>query len=194
MTRPRVVPEGSCLLLDYLQIDEPNVFNHLVDQKSIESVLVCRTQAVAKQLMTHRATVPDNVSYAITHDLHPTPSSLLTHSSCLFTTDIRCTDPHGPEYLMASRIPTHQTIPSLLTRSSGLVTTDARCTDHPRPPSETPLGGAALKFYKGGLHAPEFFKGDLHALETYEGNLHALKSDDLHAPESHKSDLHTLET
>lgn len=56
--------------MDYLQIDDNQVFNHLVDQKSIESVLVCRTQAVAKSLMTHRENVPQNVSYAITLDYY----------------------------------------------------------------------------------------------------------------------------
>ena len=68
--RPRVVPSGSHLLIDLLQIDEPNVYNHLVDQKSIESILVCTTQSQAKQLMTHKETVPDNVSYAITQDFY----------------------------------------------------------------------------------------------------------------------------
>merc|ERR1719209_1156641 len=42
----------------------------LVDQKSIESVLVCRTQAVAKSLMTRKQNVPQNASYAITLDFY----------------------------------------------------------------------------------------------------------------------------
>ena len=58
------------VLLDYLQIENPVVFNHLVDQKSIESVIVCRTQDSAKALMTRREYVPANVSYAITHDFY----------------------------------------------------------------------------------------------------------------------------
>jgi hypothetical protein len=70
VTRPENVPQGTAALADYLQIENDNVFNHLVDQKSIESVLVCPTQAVAKQLMTHRNTVPPNVSYAITLDYY----------------------------------------------------------------------------------------------------------------------------
>jgi len=58
------------VLLDYIMIDSPVVFNHLVDQKSIESILVCRTQDIAKSLMTHKAHVPEGVSYTITHDFY----------------------------------------------------------------------------------------------------------------------------
>jgi len=58
------------VLMDYLQIENPVVFNHLVDQKSIESVIVCRLQDTAKALMTRRECVPRNVSYAITHDFY----------------------------------------------------------------------------------------------------------------------------
>ena len=70
VTRP-VIPNKHCqVLLDLLHIDNPVVFNHLVDQKSIESVLVCRTQDGAKSLTTRRENVPANVSYAITHDFY----------------------------------------------------------------------------------------------------------------------------
>merc|ERR1719187_2835546 len=71
--KPHSVVKPICrelVLLDYLQIETPVVFNHLVDQKSIESVIVCRTQDSAKALMTRREYVPANVSYAITHDFY----------------------------------------------------------------------------------------------------------------------------
>jgi len=58
------------VLMDFISVDSPIVFNHLVDQKSIESILVCRTQGMAKGLMTHRENVPDNVKYTITHDFY----------------------------------------------------------------------------------------------------------------------------
>eukprot|EP00088_Acartia_fossae_P018470 TRINITY_DN20683_c0_g1_i2.p1 TRINITY_DN20683_c0_g1~~TRINITY_DN20683_c0_g1_i2.p1 ORF type:complete len:913 (+),score=280.53 TRINITY_DN20683_c0_g1_i2:273-2741(+) len=57
-------------LMDYLKIENANVFNHLVDQKSIESILVCRTQETAKALMTYEERVPRNVQYTITHDFN----------------------------------------------------------------------------------------------------------------------------
>jgi len=61
-------------LIDYLNIDNPNVFNHIVDSRKVEQILVCETQSEAKQLMTHRENVPQNCSYTITHDwnkFHP---------------------------------------------------------------------------------------------------------------------------
>ena len=70
VSKPHSLPPKTACLMDYLQIDNNQVFNHLVDQKSIESVLVCRTQAVAKSLMTHKENVPQNASYAITMDYY----------------------------------------------------------------------------------------------------------------------------
>ena len=70
VSKPHSLPAQTACLMDYLQIDETQVFNHLVDQKSIESVLVCRTQAVAKSLMTRKQNVPQNASYAITLDFY----------------------------------------------------------------------------------------------------------------------------
>ena len=64
------LPADANSLLDLLAIDNANVFNHLVDQKTVEAVVVCRTQAVAKALMTLKETVPANTSYAITHDFY----------------------------------------------------------------------------------------------------------------------------
>jgi len=58
------------VLMDFISIDSPIVFNHLVDQKSIESILVCRTQDIAKSLMTRQENVPENVNYTITHDYY----------------------------------------------------------------------------------------------------------------------------
>merc|ERR1712129_31247 len=46
------------------------IFNHLVDQKSIESVVVCRDQAEAKKIATYADSVPRNMSYVITEDCY----------------------------------------------------------------------------------------------------------------------------
>jgi len=70
VTRPAVSHKDTSLLMDLLHIENPVVFNHLVDQKSIESVLVCRSQDTAKALMTRRENVPANVHYAVTHDFY----------------------------------------------------------------------------------------------------------------------------
>jgi len=70
VVRPVVSHKDTSLLLDLLHIENPVVFNHLVDQKSIESVLVCRSQDTAKALMTRRENVPANVNYAVTHDFY----------------------------------------------------------------------------------------------------------------------------
>lgn len=58
------------VLMNLLQIDNPVVFNHLVDQKNIENIVVCRTQDYAKSITTKKENVPDNVSYVITHDYY----------------------------------------------------------------------------------------------------------------------------
>ena len=50
---PRVIPSGSHLLIVLLQIDDPNVYNHLKDQKSIELILVCAARSQVEQLTTH---------------------------------------------------------------------------------------------------------------------------------------------
>jgi len=70
VVKPVISHRDCTVFLNLLQIENPVVFNHLVDQKSIESVLVCRTQDVAKSLTTRRENVPANVSYAITHDFY----------------------------------------------------------------------------------------------------------------------------
>jgi len=62
-------------VMDYLEITGSNqeatvIFNHLVDQKSIESVVVCKTQEEAKKICTFRQNVPSNMNYAITHDFN----------------------------------------------------------------------------------------------------------------------------
>lgn len=41
-----------------------------MDQKSIESILVCSSQDVAKSLTTRRENVPANVSYVLSHDFN----------------------------------------------------------------------------------------------------------------------------
>merc|ERR1719187_90491 len=68
--RPVVNHKDTNLLMDLLHIENPVVFNHLVDQKSIESVLVCKSRDTAKALMTRRENVPANVNYAVTHDFY----------------------------------------------------------------------------------------------------------------------------
>ena len=58
------------LLMDLLHIENHVVFNHLVDQKSIESILVCPTQDIAKSLTTRRENVPANLTYVLSHSFH----------------------------------------------------------------------------------------------------------------------------
>merc|ERR1719509_491819 len=65
--------EGQRTVLDYVDIigspaEATVIFNHLVDQKSIESVVVCRDQAEAKKIATYADSVPRNMSYVITED------------------------------------------------------------------------------------------------------------------------------
>jgi len=62
-------------VMDYLEItgspqEVTVIFNHLVDQKSIESVVVCKTQEEAKKICTFHQNVPRNMNYAITHDFN----------------------------------------------------------------------------------------------------------------------------
>jgi len=62
------VRSGFPILFDYLNIEDPNVFNHIVDQRKIEQIIVCKTQDEAKNLMTYKQNVPMNCAYTITHD------------------------------------------------------------------------------------------------------------------------------
>jgi len=67
--------ESHDTVLDYLKIigseeEATVIFNHLVDQKGIESVVVCETQDEAKQICTFEQTTPENMKYAITHDFY----------------------------------------------------------------------------------------------------------------------------
>merc|ERR1719450_343632 len=60
-------------VMDYLEfVGSPSeqcvVFNHLVDQKSIESVVVAKCQDEAKKLCTYIQNVPRNLNYCITMD------------------------------------------------------------------------------------------------------------------------------
>ena len=65
--------EGYRTVMDYLDImgtppEATAIFNHLVDQKSIETVVVCKDQAEAKKIATFADNVPRNMNYAITTD------------------------------------------------------------------------------------------------------------------------------
>merc|ERR1719450_1214762 len=60
-------------VMDYLEFvgtssEQCVVFNHLVDQKSIESVVVAKCQDEAKKLCTYIQNVPRNLNYCITMD------------------------------------------------------------------------------------------------------------------------------
>lgn len=62
-------------VMDYLEItgspsEATVIFNHLVDQKSIESIVVCKNQDEAKSICTFHQNVPRNMNYAITHDFN----------------------------------------------------------------------------------------------------------------------------
>jgi chromosome segregation ATPase len=67
--------DGQRTVMDYLDIvgspaEATVIFNHLVDQKSIEAVVVCKDQTEAKKIATYANSVPRNMSYAITHDCY----------------------------------------------------------------------------------------------------------------------------
>ena len=67
--------EGQRTVMDYIDIigsptEATVIFNHLVDQKSIESVVVCKDQAEAKKIATYVEVVPRNMNYAITQDCY----------------------------------------------------------------------------------------------------------------------------
>ena len=67
------VEGGHKTVMDFLDIigstaEATVIFNHLVDQKSIETVVVCKNQVEAKKIATFANNVPRNMNYAITHD------------------------------------------------------------------------------------------------------------------------------
>ena len=67
--------QGHKTVMDFLEIDgnpqeEVVVFNHLVDQRSIETVVVTKTQDEAKKLCTYISSVPRNLNYVITEDFN----------------------------------------------------------------------------------------------------------------------------
>lgn len=62
-------------VMDFLEFvgspsEQTVVFNHLVDQKSIESVVVAKSQDEAKKLCTYIQNVPKNLNYCITLDFN----------------------------------------------------------------------------------------------------------------------------
>jgi len=62
-------------VMDYLEItgsqsESTIIFNHLVDQKSIESIVVCKSQDEAKEICSFHQNVPKNMNYAITYDFN----------------------------------------------------------------------------------------------------------------------------
>ena len=62
-------------VMDYLEIagsqaEGTVIFNHLVDQKNIESIVVCKSQDEAKKICTFHQNVPRNMNYAITYDFN----------------------------------------------------------------------------------------------------------------------------
>merc|ERR1740137_278927 len=52
------------------QSESTVIINHLVDQKSIESIVVCKSQDEAKKICTFHQNVPRLMNYAITHDFN----------------------------------------------------------------------------------------------------------------------------
>ena len=65
--------EHQKTILDYIRFSGSEqeaivVFNHLVDQKSIESIVITEKQSEAKKLCTYRHQVPENLKHVITLD------------------------------------------------------------------------------------------------------------------------------
>ena len=72
---PVVRVEGQSTMMDYIQPsgtpeESTVVFNHLVDRSSIEAVVVCKTQAEAKEITSFAKDVPRHMKYAITLDFN----------------------------------------------------------------------------------------------------------------------------
>ena len=66
---------GHDTLMDFLEISGSDkekiiIFNHLVDQKGIEAVVIKETQAEASKLSTYMRDVPNNMNYCITKDFY----------------------------------------------------------------------------------------------------------------------------
>jgi hypothetical protein len=57
-------------LMDLLQVDNAIVFNYLVDQHSVEAILVCPSQDAALAVTARPADVPAGMRAAITHDFN----------------------------------------------------------------------------------------------------------------------------
>ena len=57
---------GSGATLGFLQVADPNVFNHLVDRQAVEAVVVCTTQALAKEVVAEGGV--RGVTCAVTRD------------------------------------------------------------------------------------------------------------------------------
>ena len=66
---------GHNTLMDFIEISGSDkekiaIFNHLVDQKGIESIVIKGTQAEASKLSTYLRDVPSNMAYCITKDFY----------------------------------------------------------------------------------------------------------------------------
>ena len=66
---------GHNTLMDFIEISGSDrekivIFNHLVDQKGIESIVIKDTQTDASKLSTYIRDVPNNMSYCITKDFY----------------------------------------------------------------------------------------------------------------------------
>ena len=62
--------EGGRSILEMLLIDDPNVFNVLVDQKKVEQVLIVREDARAQDLMKTANMVPKNCAHILTPEFN----------------------------------------------------------------------------------------------------------------------------
>jgi hypothetical protein len=57
-------------LMDLLEVSDPVVFNYLVDQHTVEAILVCPTQQAALTITARPKNVPDGLRAVITHDFY----------------------------------------------------------------------------------------------------------------------------
>jgi chromosome segregation ATPase len=76
ISRTRVRSDKYRALVDCVEVDEPTVYNHLLDQTKMEQVLIIPSTVEAQALLTNPATVPKNLLHAIVegkYQYYPVP-------------------------------------------------------------------------------------------------------------------------
>jgi chromosome segregation ATPase len=76
ISRTRVRSDKYRMLIDCVEVDEPTVYNHLLDRTKMEQVLIIPSMVEAQALLTNPASVPKNLFQAIVegkYQYYPVP-------------------------------------------------------------------------------------------------------------------------